>query len=171
MRSMSSPSLLLSISGLAYLLSSTPFRVGFSFSISIMASSMYCPILMSFALSMIKPHLASFGTQKMFSDSYSSLSSSNPSPSAISASYFVSNLSDMYFRNISPSTTCLYSLASILPLSLSAAFQSVSSNPMFPVVAIVFPPWFMINYCVCYIYEGFNSKGVEFDPFKICINN
>ena len=38
-------------SGLAYLLSRTPFNVGFSFSIRIIASSIICPILGSFALS------------------------------------------------------------------------------------------------------------------------
>ena len=92
----------------------------------------------SFALSLIKDHLASFGTQKMFSASYSSRSSSKPAPSSISASNFVSNLSDIYFKKISPSTTCLYSLASILPLNLSAAFQSVSSNPMFPVFSVIY---------------------------------
>jgi len=35
----------------------------------------------------------------------------------------------MYLRNTRPSTTCLYSLASIEPRSLSAVFHSVSSNP------------------------------------------
>lgn len=71
----------------------------------------------------MKPYLTSFGTQKMFSDSYSSRSSSKPEPSSISASNFVSNLSDIYFRKMSPSTTCLYSLAFMLPLNLSAALQ------------------------------------------------
>jgi len=75
----------------------------------------------------------------MFSDSYSSLSSSNPSPSSRSSLYLVSNLSDIYFTNISPSTTCLYSPESMLPLNLSAAFHSVSSKPMFA-VAISIPP-------------------------------
>lgn len=35
----------------------------------------------------------------------------------------------MYFKKISPSTTCLYSAASMLLRSLSAASQSVASNP------------------------------------------
>jgi hypothetical protein len=40
-----------------------------------------------------------------------------------------SNESEMYFRNISPRTTCLYSAASMLLRSLSAASQSLASNP------------------------------------------
>ena len=35
----------------------------------------------------------------------------------------------MYFRNMGPSTTCLYSAASMLFLSLSAAAQRVASKP------------------------------------------
>ena len=35
----------------------------------------------------------------------------------------------MYFRKISPSTTCLYSAASMLLRSLSAASQSLASKP------------------------------------------
>ena len=37
--------------------------------------------------------------------------------------------SEMYFRKISPSTTCLYSAASMLLRSLSAASQSVFWKP------------------------------------------
>ena len=38
------------------------------------------------------------------------------------------NASEMYLRNINPSTTCLYSAASIFLRNLSAAFQSCFSN-------------------------------------------
>ena len=65
----------------------------------------------------------------MFSAVYSSLSSSMPYPSATRSLNFCSNLSEMYFRKISPRTTCLYSEASILPLNRSAAFQICFSNP------------------------------------------
>ena len=65
----------------------------------------------------------------MFSAVYSSLSSSMPYPSETRSLYFCSNLSEMYFRKISPRTTCLYSEASILPLNRSAAFQICFSNP------------------------------------------
>ena len=37
----------------------------------------------------------------------------------------------MYLRKISPRTTCLYSAASMLLRSASAAFQSLSSKPRF----------------------------------------
>ena len=45
------------------------------------------------------------------------------------ASYRSWKASEMYFRKISPSTTCLYSAASMCPRILSAAAQSFSSNP------------------------------------------
>jgi len=49
-------------------------------------------------------------------------------------SFFSSNESEIYFKKINPSTTCLYSAASILLLSLSAACQSFASKPMSPFV-------------------------------------
>ena len=41
----------------------------------------------------------------------------------------------MYFRKISPRTTCLYSAASMLLRILSAASQSLASNPRFAPVS------------------------------------
>ena len=38
----------------------------------------------------------------------------------------------MYLRKMSPSTTCLYSAASMLPRSVSAAAQRVVSKPRGP---------------------------------------
>src|SRR5690554_6168104 len=48
----------------------------------------------------------------------------------------------MYFRNISPSTTCLYSAASMFFLSLSADFQSCFSNGS----SVPFPFFFAIYF-------------------------
>ena len=41
-----------------------------------------------------------------------------------------SKASEMYLRKIRPRTTCLYSAASMLLRSLSAASQSLASKPM-----------------------------------------
>jgi len=49
--------------------------------------------------------------------------------SAASAVRLWANASEMYFRKINPSTTCLYDAASIEPRNVSAAFHSVSSKP------------------------------------------
>lgn len=43
----------------------------------------------------------------------------------------------MYFKKIRPSTTCLYSAASMLLRSLSAVSQSLASNPRFAAVPFV----------------------------------
>ena len=94
-----------------------------------MASSITFPISAVIALDATYSHLAVFGTKNIFSAMYSSRSSSNPSPSSNSWLYFCSNESDMYLRNISPSTTFLYSAASMLPLNLSAAWKISFSNP------------------------------------------
>jgi len=45
------------------------------------------------------------------------------------SSYFSSNESDTYFKNIIPNATFLYSAASILPRNFSAAYDNFSSNP------------------------------------------
>ena len=78
-------------------------------------------------------HRASFGTQKMFSERYSS-GSSGSAPSARwlkSNEWRSSKASEMYLRKISPRTMCLYSAASMLLRSLSAAAHKVVSNPRF----------------------------------------
>src|SRR5437867_13178423 len=51
--------------------------------------------------------------------------------SFFTASFTSLKASEMYFRNNSPRTTCLYSAASMLLRNLSAAFQSLSSKPRF----------------------------------------
>src|SRR4051795_13363099 len=70
----------------------------------------------------------------MFSARYSSGSSGLPpaySPSpARSFAWCSSNESEMYLRKIRPRTTCLYSAASILLRSLSAASHSFCSKPI-----------------------------------------
>ncbi len=83
------------------------------------------------ALSCSTCQRASGGTQKTFSARYSS-GSSGSAPSAAAATSLArwsSKASEMYFRNTSPSTTCLYSAASMLPRRMSAASQSLASNP------------------------------------------
>src|SRR5205807_10276999 len=74
------------------------------------------------------------GTQKVFSARYSSGSSGfapaySPWPES-SYAWCSSKLSEMYLRKIRPRTTCLYSAASMLLRSLSAASQSLASKPM-----------------------------------------
>src|SRR5437899_8370427 len=68
----------------------------------------------------------------MLAARYSSWSSgSAPCPRwASNSACFVSKLSEMYLRKIRPRTTCLYSAASMLDRSLSAASQSLASKPM-----------------------------------------
>jgi len=68
-------------------------------------------------------------TQKMLSAVYSSRSSASADLSFASAACRSSKASDMYLRKIRPRTTCLYSPASMLPLSFSAADQRVASKP------------------------------------------
>ena len=74
---------------------------------------------------------ASVGTQKMFSAVYSSRSSAASSPnSASTAAWRSSKASEMYFRKIRPSTTCLYSAASIEPRRASAIAHNSASWPV-----------------------------------------
>src|SRR5438046_8519713 len=75
---------------------------------------------------------ASFGTQKMPTARYSS-GSSGSAPAVFSASSsacFASKASEMYLRKMRPRTTCLYSAASMLLRSASAAAQSFDSKPI-----------------------------------------
>src|SRR2546422_9495343 len=69
---------------------------------------------------------------------YSSISSGSDVGSLFSASCTSLKASEIYLRNNSPSTTCLYSAASMLLRNLSAAFQSLSSKPRF--APFDFPP-------------------------------
>ncbi len=81
------------------------------------------------------------GTQKTFSRWYSSWSSgSAPSYSplpATSCACISSKASEMYLRKIRPRTTCLYSAASMLLRSLSAASQSLASKPILAVDSLL----------------------------------
>ena len=89
---------------------------------ALIASSTARPIVGCRASDCSLGHRASAGTQKMLCARYSS-GSSGSAPSSTSASsraYASSKASEMYFRNISPSTTCLYSAASMLPRNASA---------------------------------------------------
>src|ERR1700677_4929004 len=98
---------------------------------AVMASSTSFPMVGCGALSLRTDHRPSLGTQKMFSARYSS-GSSGSAPSALSpinSVRFASKASEMYLRNMSPRTTCLYSAASILLRRASAAAQSFASRP------------------------------------------
>ena len=95
------------------------------------ASSTSLPMVGCGALAWRTDQRPSFGTQKMFSARYSS-GSSGSAPSAarpISSARLASNASEMYLRKIRPRTTCLYSAASMLLRSASAAAQSLASRP------------------------------------------
>ncbi len=94
-----------------------------------MALSIRLPMASCLALSCRIFQRASFGTQKTRSAKYTSRSSGSSSPSFSTRSRTCSNMSEIYFRKISPSTTDLYSAASRCPRSLSAACQSSFSMP------------------------------------------
>src|SRR5690349_13366884 len=101
---------------------------------AVIASSITWPLFGLLALAWIFSQRESAGTQKMFLARYSS-GSSGSAPSSISASssrYRSWKASEMYLRKMRPSTTCLYSAASMLFRNLSAAAQSVASNPRSP---------------------------------------
>ena len=129
-RSTTSPNLRLSNLGRAKFLGNISFRRLFSFSIARIALSITVPISGVCACRAISLHLASAGTKKIPSDVYSSISSSNPSPSASNALYFSSNRLEIYFKKIRPNTTLLYSDASRFPINTHAAFQICFSNPI-----------------------------------------
>ena len=129
-KSTTSPRRRLSSSGRAKFLGRMSFSRLFSFSMLRMASSMTLPISSVRAAPAITLQRAFSGTKKIFSARYSSLSSSNPSPSATSSSYLASKRSEIYFRKISPRTTDLYSEASILPRKTQAASHICFSKPM-----------------------------------------
>ena len=139
-RSTTSPSRRLSNSGRAKFFGRMSFRRLLSFSIARIASSIAVPISGVCALAAMSPHRAPCGTKKIPSEVYSSMSSSKPSPSATSSQCFSSKRSEIYLRKISPSTTFLYSEASIFPRNTHAASHICFSKPMSAVVfsAIVF---------------------------------
>src|SRR5579883_2839666 len=117
--------------GAVVLLGRTPLSDGLSRSIATIASSISLPMVGCLALARRWDHRASFGTQKTFSARYSSGSSGSAPWTcwANKAACFSSKASEMYLRKSRPSTTCLYSAASMLLRSLSAACQSVCSKP------------------------------------------
>src|SRR3989337_419344 len=96
-----------------------------------MASSIILPAAGCLALAWRCGQRASLGTQKMLKARYSS-GSSGSAPlflSATSPARCSRKASEMYFRKMRPRTTFLYSAASMLSRSLSAACQSLASNP------------------------------------------
>src|SRR4030067_2070703 len=96
-----------------------------------MASSIILPEAGCLALAWRCGQRASLGTQKMLKARYSS-GSSGSAPLFLSATSLArcsSKASEMYFRKMRPRTTCLYSAASMLLRSLSAACQSLASKP------------------------------------------
>ena len=98
------------------------------------ASSTILPMVGCLALALRCGQRASFGTQKTFAARYSSGSSGSAPCSLLPATSFAcfsSKASEMYLRKIRPRTTCLYSAASMLLRSLSAASQSLASKPRF----------------------------------------
>jgi hypothetical protein len=110
---------------------------GLSRSIAAIASSTIWPIVGCGAAPFRYGQRASGGTQKMFSARYSS-GSSGSAPSlrwASNSACFASNASEMYLRKIRPSKTCLYSAASMLLRSASAACHSFASKPSFAAVS------------------------------------
>ncbi|MCY1307104.1 hypothetical protein D9M70_570060 [compost metagenome] len=86
---------------------STPLSDSLSFSMARIASSIKVPIVGSLALACRCDQRASFGTQNTLSARYSSLSSAAWASSANSALCLASKASEMYFRKMSPSATCL----------------------------------------------------------------
>ena len=152
-RSTTSPRRRLSSSGRAKFLGRISLSRLFSFSIALMASSITVPISAVCALEAITLQRAVSGTKKMPSEMYSSTSSSKPSPSSTSCWCFSSKRSEMYFKKIRPSTTDLYSDASMLPRNTHAASQICFSNPMPAVLlsAISVPPSSHALGIFCYV--------------------
>ena len=104
-----------------------------------MASSTSWPIAGCGAIDLRYCHRASGGTQKILTARYSSGSSGSApcAPCDSSSACFASNASEMYFRKMRPSTTCLYSAASMLFRNASAVAQSFASNPRFAAVSVL----------------------------------
>lgn len=103
-----------------------------------MASSITLPISGVCAAAATVSQRALLGTKKMPSAAYSSPVFLEAFALGHQLSCFCSNLSEMYFRKMSPSTTFLYSDASMLPRSLSAAFQICCSKPISAVLSVFF---------------------------------
>src|SRR5712692_7756012 len=97
---------------------------------------MTLPISGSLALPCKKDQRACLGTQKMFSARYSSQSSGSAPFSFNNSWWRSSKASETNLRKIRPSTTCLYSEASMWPRILSAACHSFCSNPRFAPLAL-----------------------------------
>ena len=91
---------------------------------------------------------ASFGTQKILAARYSS-GSSGSAPCAFwvsNSACLASKASEMYLKKIRPNTTCLYSAASMLLRSASAAAQSLASKPRLAPVSLVRAFFFAIRF-------------------------
>ncbi len=106
---------------------------------ALIASSTSVPMVGCGALALRCGQRASFGTQKMLEARYSS-GSSGSAPCArwaSSSARLASKASEMYLRKIKPSTTCLYSAASMLLRSASAAAHSLASKPRLAAVLLL----------------------------------
>src|SRR4051812_33539867 len=104
-----------------------------------MASSISLPMVVCLALAWRCDQRASLGTQNTFSARYSSGSSAADGSSASKEECLASNASEMYFRKIRPSTTCLYSDGSRFPRSLSAARNISASKPRLAPFGLALP--------------------------------
>src|SRR6202011_194831 len=104
------------------------------------------PMVACFALFWRYVRRAAGGTQKILSARYSSGSSGSAPFSFVSSACFSSNESVMYFKKMRPRTTCLYSAASMLLRSLSAASQSLASKPR---LAVEFREFFDPGRAIC----------------------
>ena len=127
------------------------------------ASSTSVPMVGCGALAFRNCQRASFGTQKMLAARYSSRSSGS-APWAFCASSsacLASKASEMYLRKIRPRTTCLYSAASMLLRSASAAAQSLASKPRLAVVALFLALRLAIEFLVASGSERVGREGAQ----------
>ena len=155
-KSITLPNFFLSSSSLAKVFGKIPFKEGFLSSIALIALSIVVPFSAEWAFLAITSQRASGGTKKTLTFLYSSISSFHLPPSSFKSSlYLSSNLSDKYFKKIKPNTTCLYSAASIEPLSSSAASQICFSNPISELFSFTIKFHLCIIYLNCFISPKF----------------
>ena len=111
---------------------------------------------------------ASGGTQKTFWARYSSASSGSAPWSASAKSCLCNSAkaSEMYFKKIRPSTTCLYSAASILLRSLSAACQSVCSKPGLAPLPLDLAFFARFFFAMCLGFLTSCRRGIRLHPHR-----
>src|SRR3990170_4865689 len=105
--------------------------------------------------------------------------SESPSPMVPMRSISSPRASEMYFRKMRPRTTCLYSAASMLSRSLSAACQSLASKPStaplgpfrplpaFAFRAIKFPSKVFLGQLQLSLPDHPAAKGVQLGPGQL----